>query len=174
MFVAFGDESFVATSTTHFYVFAMVAIHRDQLTNARDFALGSCIKPGARFHFHAESAPRRRLLTEGLRFGPWEARTLAIQAQADRQERARRLLLTAHHANDVGDEWILERRGIRQDRSDIDLVEALNQRMRQQAPRVRHLSSEHEPLLWVADVFAGACASALAGRTDFDVPFTLL
>ena len=171
--VAFGDESFVTTSDIQFYVFAMVVVSESHLIEARQFALRSCIRPGMRFHFHAEGATRRRYLIDSLRYGPWDIRTLATPAETDRQERARRLLLRMHHTNDVGHEWVLESRGRRQDRHDIDLVEALNHQTGMTHPRVRHSSSEHEPLLWVADVFAGGVASSLAGRTDYGLDFEL-
>jgi len=174
MFVSFGDESFVSTTEGDFYVIAMVRVREARLHQARDFALRSCLKPGLRFHFHSEGPQRRTSLVESLRSGPWEIQTLATGAGAAQQERVRRLLLKAHFARTTDHRWILESRGARADLRDIELIEALSQAPRHHFPHVSHSRSETEPLLWVADVFAGACSSALAGRADYEVPFCLL
>jgi hypothetical protein len=174
MLVSFGDESFVSTTEGNFYVFAMIRVREAQLHQAREFALKSCLKPGVRFHFHSEGPQRRKSLVESLRSGPWEIQSLATDARAALQERARRILLKEHYATTTDQRWILESRGARPDRRDIELIEALSGAPRDHFPHVSHSRSETEPLLWVADVFAGACSSALAGRADYEVPFRLL
>ncbi len=126
----------------------------------RDEALALRIG-GGKLHWHNESAARRAHLVHQLAVIPISSVVVVRTARAvEGAERSRRKclegLLVELDRRDV-DQAVLEAREPSQNRRDLDLVARLRQRQRLRSKlRVDHAAGPAEPLLWLADIVAGA------------------
>lgn len=153
------------------YLLAAAVIERSAFESARAAISGMLLPRQRRLHWRDESAARRRKLAATVAELP-ALHFVVAGAPLDpaRQERARRKCLERllHVLGDAGvDRVVLESRTTSLNAGDTDLVDVL--RVRHALParlRVEIEKPEREPLLWVADIVAGAARAARAGRTD--------
>ncbi|MBB5787421.1 hypothetical protein [Jiangella mangrovi] len=166
---AFADES-IRTSA-NVYVLAALLIDEADMTSVRVEArlLGKGSQP--RFHWRDQVPADRRKAAAfvlGLRLN----HLVVVGAGIDprRQERARRKclheLLTQLENQGVEHAW-LESRDPVSDGRDIAAVRAFRAAHLISEIRVEHEHAVNEPLLWVADLVAGAVGAAEAGEPQY-------
>lgn len=163
--VAYVDESIRTTDGV--YVLAAVILEEPDCDDARARVTGLSQR-GLPFHWRLELAPRRQTAVE-LIADLASLHLVVIGAPVDprRQERARRQcmesLLFHLQAAGVAQVW-LEARNAAADRRDIEAVRAARARqIIQYGLLVDHARPSEEPLLWLADVVAGAMSAAEGG-----------
>lgn len=142
------------------YLLAAVIISDPRLASLREEALALRIG-GRKLHWHNESARRRAHLAHQVNAMAIGSVVVVRAARAaERDERSRRKclegLLIELDRRDV-DQAIFEAREPNQNRRDLDLVARLRQGQRIRSKlRVDHAAGPAEPLLWLADIVAGA------------------
>jgi hypothetical protein len=142
------------------YLLAAVIMSEPRRAALRDEALALRIS-GRKLHWHNESATRRAYLVHQLAAMPISSVVVVRTARtAEGDERSRRKclegLLVELDRRDV-DQAVLEAREPSQNRRDLDLVARLRQGRRLRSRlRVDHAAGPAEPLLWLADIVAGA------------------
>lgn len=127
------------------------------------------VLPAARSpHWHIEDGITKGKLVEAIRRMPIEARVYGCQFHSPRRQEAARTRALRWFLSDLDsdlDQVVLDRRQESQDATDRRiLATALGQ------PywfRYHHVASAAEPLLWIADILAGAVAASWVGRADY-------
>jgi hypothetical protein len=169
---AFVDEAIWAPPMgTGCYVLAAAVVEHAALDGLRSAMVGALLPRQRRLHWRDESQPRRRKLAATLA-GQRALHVVVVGAPLDRsrQERARRKCLEhLLHLLAVADveRVVLEARTESLNARDTDLVDVL--RIRHAIPshlRVSVQRPDSEPMLWAADIVAGAVRAAIAGVTD--------
>lgn len=167
--IAFVDESIRTTEGV--YVLAAAILEEPGCEDARDRVAGLSQR-GLPFHWRLELGPRRLAAVE-LVTGLASLHVVVIGAPVNprRQERARRqcmeALLFHLQAAGVSRVW-LETRNPAADRRDIEAVRAARARqIVQYGLLVDHARPSEEPLLWLADIVAGAVSAAEGGEPAY-------
>jgi hypothetical protein len=170
--MAFCDESMrIRPGPDGVYVLSAAIFEATQLDDARD-VLRSVAPRAGRFHWRDETPASRRKAVEALAAIP-SLHTVVVATSMDsqKQERARALCMERLL-------WVLEQDGIVQvafenrtmslNRADLNTLNQLRAR-RVISPgglRISHVKPSTEPLLWAADIIAGACREVHDGRTE--------
>jgi hypothetical protein len=169
---AFVDEAIWAPpDDAGCYVLAASVLETSGSSAARAALTELRLPRQRRLHWRDESTPRRRKITAAVA-GLDALHPVVVGAPLDpaRQERARRKCLEhlLHLLAEAGVERVvLESRTDSLNARDANLVDVL--RIRHAIPptlRVAVQRPEFEPLLWAADVIAGAVRAAIAGVTE--------
>ena len=170
---AYGDESEpderLAPGT---YVLALALIDDAVAEECREVMRAAKLPAQRKLHFHSEGQRRRRELV--ARVAELEAvHLVAVRAAvAEHSERRRRMCLKAvllelEHKFGV-DQVALEARERKQNERDLGLLAQLRSgRAIGSALRMYHPRGPGEPLLWVADVVAGAVTAHLQGEPEY-------
>jgi hypothetical protein len=154
------------------YITAACALEEVNAPTARDTMRELEPRPGRRFHWRDKEPHERLAAVEAIAQLP-TLHIVAIGAALDprRQERARRQCLEAllFHLDAAGVEQVwLETRGATADRRDIAAIDRF--RARQvigHSIRVDHARPGDDPLLWLADLVAGAVSAAEGGDPTY-------
>lgn len=162
---AYVDESI--RTTEGFYILAAAVLDEPDQDQARDELL-RLSQRGMPFHWRLEH-PRRR--TEAINvvkeLSSLHVVVIGAPVNPRRQERARRQCIEAllHHLEAAGTAHVLlETRNATADRRDIAAVDQCRSRGAiSHAIRVDHGRPSEEPLLWLADIVAGAVSAAAGG-----------
>ena len=151
------------------YVLAAVIVDDAQMSACRRTLRNLVHQGQGRLHWHSDAEPLRNqslgvLAADAVQIRPY----LSFFDRPKRQEEARVRCL-AHLVADIVSpgltEIVLDRRRPNQDVQDLHLIaQELARTGSSLAPRVRHESSVIEPLLWLADVAAGAAGAHLVRR----------
>jgi hypothetical protein len=170
---AFCDESMrVREGATGIYVLAAAVFATDQLDNIRD-VLRPLGRRSGRFHWRDET-PASRLHAADVVASVPALHTVVVSTtmRASRQERARALCLERLL-------WLLERddvlavaletRTTSLNRADVVTLSRLRARriISPRGLRIQHLQPSKEPLLWAADIIAGACREVHDGQHQY-------
>ncbi|RIQ20816.1 hypothetical protein [Jiangella rhizosphaerae] len=164
--LAYADESIRVDDGV--YVLAAVALDRADAGRVRAAVRALEPRPGRRFHWR-DKEPFERRDAAGVLAALPILPVVVVGAPVDprRQERARRhclqTLLFELATAGVDEVW-LETRNPIADRRDLDVVVGFRSRgVLPSALHVGHARPGEEPLLWLADILAGA-TSAAEGR----------
>jgi hypothetical protein len=165
---AYGDESEPDPAT---YVLSAVVVHDDTEGLVRD-AVAALRSPSERkLRWHNESPANRRKIIAVLASLP-AMYVVAVRrchsAERPVRRRAKCLATLLSELDAAGvDRLVLEARQQTQNNQDLRAVAALRSARRlSPAVRVEHLPGPAEPLLWTADIVAGAVGAALAGDRE--------
>jgi hypothetical protein len=116
-------------------------------------------------HWHVEDHPTREKLTAAVATLDVDARVYGCRFETSRRAEAARARALTWFLTDIDaplTEIVLDRRQFSQNRKDQLVLDSLLPRRRRTV--YRHAPSGAEPLLWVADIVAGAaCATWLRG-----------
>ncbi|UBU10607.1 hypothetical protein [Nonomuraea gerenzanensis] len=169
-FAAYVDESMVLARGVYLMAAVLVAPHQADRYRADLRAL--LLHRQLRLHWHDENDKRRTQLIEAVaEWRPDGILVVGTGMDPARQERARRKCMECllwelgdHHVADV----FFERRDAGLDRRDHELVVKLKGR-HAVPPRLRlsWCDPVSEPLLWLADIIAGARCLAERGDDKF-------
>lgn len=170
---AWGDESFSEHATGGFYVLASVVFAPELLAEIRRVLTGM---RGARrtqkLHFNEmDPAQQRRAAKQLADLEGLHVVVIGAPVPRRRQERARamclRSLVCELHGLGV-DTLYLEGREPELNQRDVRTVAGVRQSLLPKGTRFRveHCPGGLEPLLWAADIVAGACRSAEQGLTE--------
>jgi hypothetical protein len=164
--LAFGDES----ELPGVYICAAVVVDDDAAEEIRE--LMRPLRPfRGKLRWHDESPQSRHKIIAVLA-GLDVMYVLAVRACADREPIARRrakCLATLVAELDAGgvDHLLLESRSAAQDNQDLRLIARMQASRRlPNSLRVDHARGASEPLLWIADIVAGAFGTAVRGLAD--------
>ncbi|WP_053202268.1 hypothetical protein [Jiangella muralis] len=161
--LAYVDESIRTDDGV--YVLAAVALDRADAAAVRAAVRALEPRPGRRFHWRDRLPVARQAAAESLAALPvLPIVVVGTPVNPRRQERARRqcaeTLLFELAAAGVDDVW-LESRNPLLDRRDLDVVAGFHaRRVIPRGLRIGHLRAGDEPLLWAADIVAGAICAA--------------
>ena len=163
---AYGDESILRAVGRGRYLLAATVYADEERARA---ALERAKPAGARKLHWYDLDPRRRAasLEAVARIPQHTTIVSAAPLEGKKTERARRKalesLIRALAEIDV-DALVLESRGAKEDKRDIDLLMGMRQRKDVRVFRIDHYSGKEEPLLWVPDQILGAYGEvALSG-----------
>lgn len=169
---AWADESFHEDDHTGFYVIAAAVIEAGLYESARmmlDRLRGGL---ATKFHWtemdarHRRDAAQRLAAIDGMHIV-----VIGAPVPRRRQERARAKCLEtlAFELQGYGvDTLYMEAREAELNARDIRTVAAARYRLpRHSRFRVEHLNGAAEPLLWAADIVAGACSAARRGDRSY-------
>lgn len=169
--VAHLDESFREGDRSGFYVLAAAVFEtdHDQAREAMRTLRGR--RRTAKLHWHEmDERDRHAAASTAVSLGAY---LVAIGAPVPprSQERARRIVLrrlvTELHGLGIA-EITAESRGSVLDRRDVELVRSVRYDLPKGTKiRLEHVRGETEPLLWVADIVAGAVRAARQGATSY-------
>jgi len=167
---AFADESLRVRAGL--YILAAVIVTDTDSDDVRHTLRGLRQRRQARLHWREEGSKRRRSLVAAIRELPYTGVVVVADGMASgRQERARRQcierLLTELTGKGISS-VVFERRHPDLDARDRVMVAALQRR--RSIPTGLHTSwqpASAEPLLWLADIAAGAAALAQAGDHSY-------
>lgn len=170
---AWSDESFQEKDSAGFYILAAAVIEPAALDEARtsmEKLRGR--RATAKAHWtEMDHRQRRRAAELVAGLGGLHVVAIGSPVPPRKQERARSKclaeLVTQLHGFEVG-RLYMEAREPQLNARDVETV----QRARLALPkgtvfRVEHLHGNAEPLLWVADVVAGACRAEQLGRGEY-------
>lgn len=161
--LAYVDESIRTDDGV--YVLAAVALHAADADDVRDAVRALEPRPGRRFHWRDRLPDARRSAADVVADLPVLAvAVVGAPVNARRQERARRQCLEALlfelAAAGVDEVW-LESRNPASDRRDLDVITVYRSRgVLPPTLHVGHARPGEEPLLWAADIVAGAISAA--------------
>ncbi|WP_325048080.1 DUF3800 domain-containing protein [Jiangella anatolica] len=161
--VAYVDESIRIRDGV--YVMAACALEDGSAAAARDAMRELEPRPGHRLHWHDRMPADRLVAVRTVAQLPaLHLVTIGVTLDPRRQERARRQCMEAllFHLQDAGVSRVwLETRNAAADRRDIEAVRAARARqIIQYGLLVDHARPSEEPLLWLADIVAGAVSAA--------------
>jgi hypothetical protein len=174
--VAFLDESSVLSSGGHVYVFGLLLVAPQ--------VLGSCearIRHAAgrqdRIHYADSPAIRRRALVELMQSLPVHSLAIASLGESRAEERTRRRLLVALFGSSSSiihgtASIVMESRGNALDLRDKSLIRRVTAYSQGEFAEVRHVGWKDQPLLWGADIVAGAVSRAIG--TGEPTPFPVV
>jgi hypothetical protein len=163
---AFVDESSRLTDAGYCYVVAAAVVVQDE-EDVRDAVRKLPLTPATILHWHSESNRRRREIVE--RVGELHIQAIGAGCHpvaAKRQERARARLLTTLVADLAAEgvgHVVIEARQERLNRRDRSTLIAAKKAEIISGLTYEHVDKRDEPLLWLADVLAGALSLHLAG-----------
>jgi hypothetical protein len=167
---AYVDESHYAGPPS-FYLLAAVLVDEESIDRAREAMRGLRVGNG-RVHWHRESPRRRRWLSVSVaELGLPTIVVIGTPVDLRKQERARRQCLEQllwHLAEEGVSRCCLESRGRERDGSDrLAFAAFRGTGVLGRGLHVQHGLPGPEPLLWVADVVAGAATEAEHGDARF-------
>lgn len=164
---AWGDESMRQNANPQIYLMCATVFDEDA-----DEGLDGLVraKPRAmrKLHWRDLREPEKARVVEAMAEIPqWSTAVVATPLNGARQERGRRkaleVLLQKLEADGVG-LLNLESRWRQEDKSDLDMVFALQNRRLIKSIRIRHVKSDElEPRLWMLDQVLGAVGDILCG-----------
>lgn len=163
--IAFGDESMRADPAGNKYILAAACLDPSSCAEVR-LSLVGLAKPGQRFHWQQSSIEAQRKAVAVVASLP-SLHIVVVGAPVDprKQERARRqslgrLLVELAQAG-VTELWLESRTQSLNDRDHKSVNMFSAQKLIGERPKVGHARPLEEPLLWVADIVAGAVNSGL-------------
>lgn len=170
---AYGDESEpdqrCAPGT---YVLALVLVEDAAAEECRELTRAAKLPAQRKLHWNSEGQRRRRdlakLVTELDALHLVAVRT-AVEEHSERRRRmCLKTLLPELEQKYSVDRVALEAREKKQNDRDLDLLVRLRSGRRiGPSLRMEHLGGPTEPLLWVADVVAGAVTAHLQGESEY-------
>lgn len=167
---AWSDESFQEKDSDGFYIIAAAVIESTVLDEARE-AMRRLrgARATAKAHWTEMDSRQREHAAKAVA-GIGELHLVAIGSPVPvrKQERARRKclakLVTELHSFKVGSLY-MEARDPRLNAEDVKTVQHARYKLPKGTQfRIHHRSGAEEPLLWVADVVAGACRAERLGQ----------
>ena len=167
--IAYVDESI--RTTEGFYILAAAVLDEPDRDKARD-ELSRLSQRGMPFHWRLEHPRRRSEAISVVReLASLHVVVVGAPVNPRRQERARRQCIEAllYHLESAGTAHVLlETRNATADRRDIAAVDQFRARgVISHAIRVDHGRPSEEPLLWLADIVAGAVSAAEGGEPAY-------
>ncbi|GAA4849195.1 hypothetical protein GCM10023221_30620 [Luteimicrobium xylanilyticum] len=170
MFSAWGDESgSVSSVDPGTYLMAAVVVEPPAVEELRD-AMRPLLLPGQKkAHWRGDSDTRHDVVSAVVADLPLDAVVVVrCGPDRDRDERRRRKCfeVLAPLLADLGcTELTLESRGVRDDRRDRDMLDALRASRRLgPSMRLKHAPGPADPVLWIADAVCGAVVADRVGR----------
>lgn len=164
------------THQGHVYVLGVLAVRECHLESCEK-QLREAAKPRDRIHFSESKLARRRFLIDLVANLPVRSTAIIAMGSSRSEERSRRRIL-AHLFVAADGEFarsesvVFERRGNALDMKDKALIRILMGNTTDRPRRVRHEGWRDQPMLWAADVVAGAVSRAVAA--DEQVPFPVI
>ncbi|WP_030171346.1 hypothetical protein [Spirillospora albida] len=168
---AWSDESFQEKDSDGFYIIAAAVIEPTAMESARESMRrlrGDRVTPKA--HWTEMDRREREHAAQAVAdIGGLHVVAVGSPVPARRQERARGKCLTELivqlHGFDVGHLFMEARQAVL-NRRDVETVQHTRRYWLPQGTRFRveHVAGSSEPLLWVADVVAGACRAERLGE----------
>ncbi|MBB5790585.1 hypothetical protein [Jiangella mangrovi] len=154
------------------YVLAACAFEEKDSDVARDTMRALEPRAGHRLHWHDRKPPDRHEAVKAVaQLSALHIVTVGAPIDPRRQERARRQCLETllFHLDAAGVEQVwLESRNAAADRRDIAAVDRFRaRRVIGHAIRIDHARPLDDPLLWLADIVAGALGAAEGGDPTF-------
>lgn len=170
MFSAWGDESgSVADVDPGVYLMAAVVVETARIADVRE-AMRPLLLPGQKkVHWRGDSDAHHDVVASAVAGLPIEAVVVVRRGpDSDRDERRRRKCFAtmAPLLADLGCTALtLESRGVRDDRRDRDMLDALRgSRRLDTGLRLEHTPGPADPGLWIADAVCGAVVADRTGR----------
>ncbi|MFD2078046.1 hypothetical protein SAMN05421678_108222 [Actinopolymorpha cephalotaxi] len=167
---AWADESFAESDDGKGVYVVAAALFEGELNHVRHVMRGIRTRQHQdKLHWSKmDPAERRKAAEQVAAIGGLNIVAIASPVPRRRQERARAACLGALvpelHGYEVTRLYV-ESRGQVLDRRDVDVVRACRWSAPASPPlRLEHRRGAAEPLLWVADIVAGACRSHRQGR----------
>lgn len=172
--IAYVDESQSDRSRDpDTYILAAAVADATSLDPARQAMLSLRIGRGGKVHWRDEGPARRMSIVSTI--GGLELEHLVVVRSghaAERGERRRRLCLEylCQELASLGvEKMVLESRGPRDDRRDLNALQAFRaKKIVDSSLRMDHLPGPAEPMLWIADA---VCGAVVAARTRTDAYF---
>jgi Protein of unknown function (DUF3800) len=171
---AWCDESFFEHDHVGFYILAAAVVEPGTMDTARDAMLG--LRGGRatnKLHW-TEMEHKQRLTATRTVHGLGSAHLVVIGTPVPmrRQERARgqclnRLVWELHDFSGVEHLVVEAREPVLNDRDVKTVLNVRHQLPKGTAFRVDHCHGSTEPLLWVADIVAGACRAHRLGDSRY-------
>ena len=154
------------------YLLAAALIEDVEHDAARTAMEALRVRGQKKLHWNAEEAKRRTLIVQTVARLPTMhlvvARTDAAATSERRRRKCLETLLPELESAKV-DRVYLEAREMRQNQRDVQLLAGLRaQRVVGSALRLDHLPGPSEPLLWIADVVAGAVGARHHGNPVYE------
>lgn len=171
MFSAWGDESgSVAHADPGVYLMAAVVAEPSIAEELRDAMRPLLLAGQKKVHWRGDSHARHDLVAAVVAELPIDAVVVVRRGpDGERDERRRRKCFETLAPLLAGlgcTELTLESRGVRDDRRDRDMVDALRASRRLDARlRLEHTPGPADPLLWIADAVCGAVVADRVGRS---------
>jgi hypothetical protein len=169
---AYADESFREDAVHGFYVLAAAVIEPDARGRARDAMLDlRGARKSAKLHWNEMDRHQRAVAAKTVAsLEGFHVVTVGTPVPRRRQERVRALCLTSLvrelHGFGVG-ALVMEGRTPELDQRDVNTVIGARYALpKGEVFRVEHLPGAEEPILWAADVVAGAVRAAKQDRVD--------
>ncbi|MBM7785375.1 hypothetical protein [Tenggerimyces flavus] len=164
---AWADESFAESDREGVYVVS-AAVFDGEVDDARTAMLALRGPRIGKLHWsQMESGERRKAADVVAGLGGLHIVTIAAPVPHRRQERARVACLTrlVHELSNLQVTCLrAESRGPQLDKRDVRTVQGARYNLPKGVGfRIEHLRGETEPLLWVADIVAGACRAHRLG-----------
>jgi hypothetical protein len=170
--VAYGDESFQEHREKGFYVLASVVFETPILDEAREMLLALRGKHRKLHWYEMEAVEQQRVVKQLADHDGMHVVVIGSPVPLQKQERARAKCLTQLvlelHGFGV-DTLILEARTAELNHRDVLTAAAARRSFLSKNAwfRVEHRRGTIEPMLWAADVVAGACRAARLGRSEY-------
>lgn len=170
--MAYVDESAHTKLDGGCYILAAAMLAPEDRGDVRDSMRSLAPSQGQRFHWRLESDSGRRKATALVADLP-VLHLVVVGTRLDRrkQERARRRCLSCllYELDIHGvDRVFLESRTPTLNKADIDAVTFFkNSGVVDRGVRVEHDYPLEEPLLWIADLVAGACGQSVVGVDEY-------
>lgn len=172
---AFADESFQEATAGGFYVLAAAIFEPRANDGARDVLRGLHGKRRGKLHWNDMDGQQQHNAAKRLgELDGFHIVTVGSPVPRRRQERARavclRRLVAELHGYGVS-QLIMEGRAAKLNARDVQTVAGARYDLPRGASfRVDHTRGAAEPLLWAADVIAGAVRASEEGRPDLRAP----
>ncbi|MCI2422193.1 hypothetical protein MOQ72_32655 [Saccharopolyspora sp. K220] len=169
--VAYGDESFREHLEQGFYVLASVVFDAPILDDAREMLLALRGKHRKLHWYEMEEVEQQRVVKQLADLDGMHVVVIGSPVPMQKQERARAKCLTQLVLDLHGlgvDSLVLEARTAELNRRDVLTAAAARRSLLPKDGwfRVEHCPGAVEPMLWAADVVAGACRAARLGRPE--------
>ncbi|KAA5825350.1 hypothetical protein ABT337_31230 [Saccharopolyspora hirsuta] len=170
--IAYGDESFREHRQHGFYVLASVIFEAEVADDAREVLLGLRGKHRKLHWYEMEPYEQHRIIKHLADLDGLHVVVTGAPVPLQKQERARAKCLTqlVHELHGFGvDLLVLEARSAELNRRDVSTAAAARRSFlpKEAQFRVDHCPGPLEPMLWAADVVAGACRAAYLGHSEF-------
>jgi hypothetical protein len=169
---AFADESFREDAVHGFYVLAAAVIEPGARGRAREAMLGlRGARKSTKLHWNEMDRHQQAMAAKTVAsLEGFHVVTVGTPVPRRRQERARAMCLMSlvRELHDFGvGELVMEGRTPELDQRDISTVVGARYTLPRGAVfRVEHLPGAGEPILWAADIVAGAVRAAKQDRGD--------
>ncbi|MER7015970.1 hypothetical protein ABT324_31445 [Saccharopolyspora sp. NPDC000359] len=170
--IAYGDESFREHRQQGFYVLASVIVDTQEAEEAREVLLGLRGKHRKLHWYEMEPDEQHRTIKHLADLDGLHVVVTGAPVPRQKQERARAKCLARliHELHGFGvDLLVLEARSAELNRRDVSTAATARRSFlpKEAQFRVAHCPGPLEPMLWAADVIAGACRAAYLGRPEF-------